>query len=163
MNKVLTMLIVNFCIINGYSQSLSPKILSTAGDSFQGTSIQLDWTLGELAITNIANNSYQITQGFHQPYYIITSIDKLSEDFGEIKVYPNPTTNWIKLDASFEQICNVRLTICDIHGKTIWTKESRSQRITDKISLSSVPSGIYFLYIRGDNMKSIKTTKIQKN
>ena len=70
MNRAFLLLLFIFWMHGLYSQSSSSEILSTAGETFQSTSMQIDWTLGELAIETIHHSNRQITQGFHQPNYI---------------------------------------------------------------------------------------------
>ncbi|MBP7497474.1 MAG: T9SS type A sorting domain-containing protein [Bacteroidales bacterium] len=53
----------------GFSQSLSPEVISSAGDFFSGANITLSWTLGEPVIETFSSQDGQIvlTQGFQQP------------------------------------------------------------------------------------------------
>ncbi len=49
------------------AQSLSPAVISTAGDYSTGSGVSLSWTLGEIATETYDNGSYILTQGFQQP------------------------------------------------------------------------------------------------
>jgi hypothetical protein len=147
---------------SAYSQSTSPQIVSTAGETFQGTSIQIDWTLGELAITTMQSSSFQITQGFHQPNYILTSLDELPEAIGQIKIYPNPTSDLLEMNLIFDQKRNVQIQIFDIQGKQILEKHNEGQQISESISLVELPSGNYFIKVKIDGNKFSQTFKVQK-
>jgi len=162
MNKLLLFLLLASWTNNVYSQSLSPEIVSTAGETFQGTSIQIDWTLGELAITTIQNSTLQITQGFHQPNYIVTNVDELPQKIGEINVFPNPTSDWLEITFSFNQMKEVYTRLYDIHGKLILEKENNGKFISERISLSELPNGNYFLNFLIDGNQYSQTFKIQK-
>ena len=162
MNKLLLFLLLASWTNNVYSQSLSPEIVSTAGETFQGTSIQIDWTLGELAITTIQNSTLQITQGFHQPNYIVTNVDEHPQKIGQINVFPNPTSDWLEITISFNQMKEVCTRLFDIHGKLILEKENQGKFISESISLSELPNGNYFLNFLIDENQYSQTFKIQK-
>jgi len=115
-----------------HAQSSNPEVLSSAGDTFQGDNVRIEWTLGELAITTIQNPPQQITQGFHQPVYTITSVDELPEGIGQISVFPNPTSDVIE------------------------------QNLSDRTDISKLPSGNYFLnfFINNQYTQTFKIQKI---
>lgn len=162
MNKLLLLILFTVWMNNIYSQSTSPKIVSTAGETFQGTSLQIDWTLGEVAITTILNSTQQITQGFHQPYSILTDVDELPQEIGQINVFPNPTSDWLELNFFFNQTKEVYIRLYDNHGKLILKKYYKGQFISESISLSELPNGNYFLNILIDESQFSQTVKIQK-
>ena len=47
------------------SQTASLELVSSSGDSFNNTSYQLDWSIGECITAWQAAGAYVITQGFH--------------------------------------------------------------------------------------------------
>jgi len=58
------------------AQSVSPQVVSSAGDYFEGTNASLSWTLGEIATETFVAGDVILTQGFQQPIGItITGID----------------------------------------------------------------------------------------
>jgi hypothetical protein len=56
-------------------QTLSPRVIATAGNSFQNANIRLDWTLGELCTHTYMTGNTIITEGFHQPVVLNLRID----------------------------------------------------------------------------------------
>ena len=80
-----------------FTQTITPEIISSSGETSQVTAIQIDWTLGEVATITIQNLSQQITQGFHQPSYVITSVSTLLQEIGHVSVYPNPTSDLLNI------------------------------------------------------------------
>ena len=144
------------------AQSTNPEVLSTAGKTFQGNAIQLDWTIGDLAISSIQNSNYQITQGFHQPYYIVSKIHEFPLAIGQIKLFPNPTTDYLSLEFSFEEQSTFIIQLFDTSGKMIWVKTKKGKEIEDNISLRDLPNGSYFLSFIVDETLYSKTFKIQK-
>lgn len=47
------------------AQYISSELISSGGDLFKSNNIQMEWTLGDLAIETYKNGSY-VTQGFLQ-------------------------------------------------------------------------------------------------
>ena len=124
--------------------------------------MQIDWTLGELAITTIQNSSQQVTQGFYQPNSIITSVNKLPQEVGQIRVYPNPTSDRIEMKINFDQIRDVKIQLIDINGTLIWTTEKRGSKIEKIQNITNLSSGNYFLNFLIDGNQYSQTFKVQK-
>jgi hypothetical protein len=162
MKRALFFLLMIICICNISAQSSSPEIVSSAGETFQGNSMQIDWTLGELAATIIQSSSLQITQGFHQPNYTITSVNELPQEIGEIKVYPNPASERIEMKLNFEKNRNVKIQLINFNGRLIWTTNKNGNQIEQVTEIADLPNGNYFLNFLIDGNKYSQTFKIQK-
>ena len=53
------------------AQSVSPDVISSSGDYFEGSNASLSWTLGEIATETLSNGSVTLTQGFQQPISVV--------------------------------------------------------------------------------------------
>jgi len=62
--------LVTFVLLT-QAQSVSPEVVATAGDYYEGTNVSLSWTLGELATETYTNGNVILTQGFQQPFGIV--------------------------------------------------------------------------------------------
>ena len=62
-----------------FSQTASPELVNSAGDSFTNETYQLDWSIGECITATHSEGDYVITQGFHQESYVITAVEDLSD------------------------------------------------------------------------------------
>ncbi len=162
MKKTLLFFLVLLWLGNVHAQSSSPEIVASAGASFQGNNYQINWTLGELAITTISNSNQQITQGFHQAEYSITSIAEMPADFGEIQVFPNPTVDHLQMKLQLEQNREVIIQLFDTTGKLLWTKESHGQKIEETADMSNLPNGTYYLLFKMVDRNHSPTFKILK-
>lgn len=52
------------------AQSVSPEVVSSAGDYYEGANGSLSWTLGEIATETYSNGTNILTQGFQQPFTV---------------------------------------------------------------------------------------------
>lgn len=58
------------------AQSVSPEVISSSGDYFEGVNASLSWTLGEIATETYSAGNIILTQGFQQPITVsIAGID----------------------------------------------------------------------------------------
>jgi len=143
-NFLIGLLICGFYQLN--AQSLTPEVLTTAGETFTGTNVSLAWTLGEI-MTETYSGTIVLTQGFHQPSLKATSVEKAITNFGTIKVYPNPTVGSIYVEREKGQQLEVRLM--DIKGSLI-LKQS-IQPLKGELDLTPFANGIYLLQMSDVN------------
>lgn len=68
------------------AQTLDRQVIASAGSSVSST-IQIDYTVGEIAVQPITSGNIILTQGFHQPMGII----KDNTVFPYLIIFPNPT------------------------------------------------------------------------
>lgn len=144
------------------AQSSSPQVVAPAGDSFEGETVRIDWTIGEPVITSIQSSERQITQGFHQPYLTITSVQDLPAEIGKIQVFPNPSADLVQIKMRFDQDREVRLQLLDVRGQIIWSQIVNGQQLEESTNIQSLPNGLYFLNILLDDKQYSQSFKIQK-
>lgn len=144
------------------AQSNSPEVVATAGDVYQGSMVQLDWTLGEFATATHQSSSQQVTEGFHQPSYHITSVQRSEDSFVEARVFPNPVTAHLEVQVQLPAESQVIIQLSDSYGRLVKTFPASSNP-NRALDLTDLAAGLYFLsiYEEGD-MKSAQTFKIQK-
>ena len=69
------------------AQTLERHVIASGGSSVTSP-IQLDYTIGEIAVAPITVGTLTLTQGFQQPYFIVIPGNNL---FPYLVIYPNPT------------------------------------------------------------------------
>lgn len=77
-----------------------------------------------------------------------------------IKVYPDPTTDYLKLSVNEFDFSNLSYQLYDIHGRLL-----QNEKITDNqtsIVVNNLVSATYFVKVIQNN-REIKTFKIIKN
>lgn len=142
----------------GYSQSVSPEVISSGGDHFTTANAQVSWTLGEVVTETVAAGSSQVTQGFHQTNLTITALDDVDQNF-TVKIYPNPTTNLVTVE--FPETPDVyQLDLTDANGRSLSSKKEVIHR--SELDMSRLAAGIYFLRILTADQETLQTYQITK-
>lgn len=76
MKKIIFSLIIILTPFLITAQSVSPEVISSSGDYFEGPNASLSWTLGEIATETFTSGNIILTQGFQQPITVaIAGID----------------------------------------------------------------------------------------
>lgn len=160
--KKICLLIIGIFLMNlAFSQTASPELISSSGNSFNNATYQLDWSIGECITATHTAGDYVITQGFHHDSYIITLVEDLATDIN-ITVYPNPTTDLITIkteNSRFEE-GKGEVFLININGKVLL--QEKINETEKQLNFSVYTSGVYFLTVKQEN-QVIKNFKIIKN
>ena len=143
-------------------QSISPEVLGAAGDEGTAGSTTVSWTIGEPLVETIASGSNQISQGFHQPRYVLVGLEPLGPLGLEVDVYPNPAENHVYFEFTREGELPMSVDLIDMSGKVLQSEQSELQADRLSFDLSNVALGNYFLRLRLEGSQEIKAYKVQK-
>ncbi|MEM7102794.1 MAG: T9SS type A sorting domain-containing protein [Bacteroidota bacterium] len=144
-----------------YSQSVSPEVIASNGDHVVGSGVEVSWTIGESVIATFDAGATQLTQGFHQPDLVITSIEDLAVEI-DLKVYPNPTSGIVTIAYSnFAE--PLKFSVYDVLGRQLLTEEAKVANSPLTLDLTSFVAGSYFLHVTDQHSQTLKTFKILKN
>lgn len=152
--------IISFAYLCVNAQSLSPLVLSNAGNTVITPQIRLSWTLGEVAVARweALNHSGVLTEGFHQPS-IELSNNNLS-DLELVKIVPNPVRNLLNLNVVANSETNYLADLQDAQGK-ILIKNLNLKGKTE-IDMSVYSAGMYFLSIHSTTGVLLQNHKVVK-
>ncbi|MEZ5197256.1 MAG: hypothetical protein R2764_12900 [Bacteroidales bacterium] len=76
MKKIVSLLVIVAFSTTLAAQSVSPEVVASSGDYYEGTNGSLSWTLGEIATETYSAGGVILTQGFQQPINVmIAGID----------------------------------------------------------------------------------------
>lgn len=131
------------------------EVVSTQGDSYSNSSGIVDFTIGEVVINTLNDGSNDLTQGFHQTNWTITSVEDISNY--NVSIFPNPTDDVINVKTSvFEGVYYV---FYDINGKLL--KEGNLTSGQTPIDVSQFAAGSYILTLnnKSENLKKFKLIK----
>ncbi len=128
-----------------------------------------EWTYVDLSVLGAADSlSFSLSSsdvgefGINTPTYFcvdniatgtITDInDKTSLNTRQIKVYPNPTKDFIQISAESNDL--LRCSIFDGNGQLVMQKLIQGEQ--EQMDLQSLPRGIYLLRLQGQELRAVQ-------
>ena len=155
--------ILIFCCFLLQGQTIQNEVISSVGESSTTSNKSVSWTIGEPIIETGSNTTNILTQGFHQSYFIVTSIEEnLSIIDFKLVLYPNPTAGMIQLYYSLGDEEELEYRFISINGKEL--DSGNLLRETElQLDLREYESALYFLNVYSkENQQLIKSYKVQK-
>jgi len=136
------------------------EVVSTAGETQTISGYEISWTLGEPVIATVKSGSTILTQGFHQSKLTITPINEFPVSDIELKVYPNPTDEFVTINMN-KLDENLSFSLFDLAGKLIESKPIIT--LETKLFLNACSSGTYVLKLQNGTQQTLQTFKIIKD
>lgn len=128
-----------------YAQSISPLVLSNAGNTLVTPQMRLSWTLGEVAVARweAPSQAGVLTEGFHQSSLALHH-NTLSE-LELVQIVPNPVKNLLNLNVIAHGEPYYLAKLQDAQGKMLIKNLQLKGKI--EIDVSAYAAGMYFLSI----------------
>lgn len=161
MKFMLSWLFMTSLFFTGLSQTTSSEVVGSAGDYYENPSgFNLHWTIGEIAISNHETSGFILSEGFHQTYLSdpTVSVWENSKNNFDITIFPNPASNWVKIDSAFPE--NLEVSISNLTGQQVLKTEIFANE-TKEVNIQNLPAGIYLFHFSNDK-QLLKTFKIIK-
>ena len=159
MKKIFLRLFPVFLFASVFNVLTAQEVLSTAGDHNVGNSVQVSWTVGEPVIETGLNGQYYLTQGMHQGDMVVTAISEISALGFEIKAYPNPVTNQLKLNVNTSNLEGLNYALYNETGQLLVKGRIESELTT--IPMEKYSPSSFLLRVRSDE-NELKLFKIIK-
>lgn len=142
---------------------LTPTIISSGGDYYEGTDMSLSWTLGELAVTTLQGGNTILIQGFQQPFDIGVGIKQNVMNWS-ISAYPNPVGNELRIRFDIPFPGDYLIEIQDVTGRVIGQVVRKQIQPGETVILdtSRFISGIYFLKITSPDKVQAQVNSLSK-
>jgi hypothetical protein len=167
MNKSNILLALIMCVSCGLlnAQTVEKSVVASAGNSYSGSAIMVDWTVGQPRI-NYSASSILVTEGFHPIDYSgstptgMPAINK--ENPLVVTAYPNPVSNMLHVTVQQANAAEINGQVTDVAGNTINTFSMPAGVNTAiDIDLSAVAPGTYLVELGNskDNMQVMKIVK----
>jgi hypothetical protein len=132
------------------------------GGNASGSGGSISYSIGQIDYITSTGSGGIVTQGVQQPYEIF-KISTGIPDYPDISlnavVFPNPTSDFVKLQISNDAHASLNYEMLDLNGRQIEQKAITEN--TTQINMASLRNGIYFLKVFGST-GIIKTFKIVK-
>ncbi len=143
------------------AQSISPEVKATAGDQNTVGTTSISWTIGETFVETASGSSSEVTQGFHQPSYVLVALDHPLSSTLQIDVFPNPTQERVFLEFERDQETELSVQLINLTGQVL--QEKTSFELTERLEfdMAQVPAGQYFLRVKTPTGQ-FKAYKVQK-
>lgn len=151
---ILLLLGLVFCSAQAQQASLA------TGGLASGSGGSVTYSIGQLAYVTDTGSSGNSCQGVQQAFEITTLGNDNYTGIQLMMVYPNPTTEFVKLQIADIAIENLSYQLFDIQGKEIINNAISNSET--QINLQSYPQGAYIMKVSNNN-KLLKTFKIIKN
>ncbi|MES2893410.1 MAG: T9SS type A sorting domain-containing protein [Bacteroidota bacterium] len=151
------LLIVSFfCPVAGcFAQSITPAVLNAAGGFSKRDIVQLEWSIGELALVqqmDARQANTIVTNGFLQPYLVNPGNASIISVFepNEVTIFPNPATSFVEVDFFTRQKGDLSFNLYDAAGRSVYTNQMKSYGIDLilRIPVTHLASGTYMLHIK---------------
>lgn len=159
--RILTIIAI-LVTINAKAQYISTSLLSSGGNLFKSNNIQMEWTLGDLAIETYHNGNY-VSQGFLQgsPTLVVGQKEiHFTYNSSNILAYPNPFTNGFDLEIlNTKPTDNLTITVYDMLGKMVY--KNNNADALQYINLEQLAASVYMVNVQ-INKKTIGTVKVNK-
>jgi hypothetical protein len=144
--------------------SLDRDVIANAGNEVSTSTLQMSWTVGEMAVATATNTNLIITEGFQQADEQPVAIDE-SRDFNtEITVYPNPVSDLLYFEVSTDDRVEMEATLYDISGRKITSipafrvlGQHRGQ-----LDMSQLPAGEWLLRFTDKQQQQVRSFMVTK-
>ncbi len=136
------------------------EVIASSGGIASSTSAKVSWTIGEPVTETITGTNSILSQGFNQGDLILTMIKDPELQGFEVKVYPNPASDVLKISAGNDSSEELDYTLINMEGQVV--RQNTLKGGESVIPLGNLSPSIYFLKLYRNN-KELAIIKIIKN
>ena len=150
-------------------QSIWPSTLNAAGGSATVLGVQLEWSVGEMALVNtFSTPSIIVTQGVLQPENGVTAVPEQTLA-SQLQIFPNPGSSVVNIRYTSAKEGKLSYSLLDMTGKLISSQKTEvKQGLNNQvIDISSLAAATYMLEVsmeatgNGTETTSYKIQKLQ--
>ena len=130
------------------------------GDELTGPNGMVSYSVGQLDYLTHTGPGGSVAEGLQQPYeiWVVTGAEIAGIDL-QLAVYPNPTTAYVVLQATYDPQSTIRYRLFDMSGQLLQAQTVTGDK--SQIELAQYTNGTYLLEVQsGDRV--VKSFKINK-
>lgn len=157
MKKILFMSILLLLSVF-YSKTMAQEAVLSAGGNTTQSNGSVSYSIGQVFSSDAESSDHYVTEGVQQAFeiYVVTEIEALAKTM-DLLVYPNPTSDFLKLKTSEEAFETLSFVLTNVQGQVLQTQKVNQKET--RVNLKNYAPGSYFLNIRTEE-ETIKTFKI---
>jgi hypothetical protein len=145
----------------GLSEGHAQEATLASGGTATGSGGSASYSIGQVSYTNTINGTGSVNQGVQQPVeFFIVGLDDNKEITLSMIVYPNPTSDFIRLQLTSDPTETLLYQLFDFNGRLLQHEPVRNKETL--IPMGDLPAGTYLLTV-SDAGKTVKNFKIVKN
>jgi hypothetical protein len=137
------------------------EVLLPSGGTISGVGGSASFSVGQTEYSTSAGVNGVSIAGVQQPYEItvITDNQNIDKSAIAVRIYPNPTSNFLNIDINNPQLTDLNFKLIDVNGKVLNILKQESNQII--FNMTNLISGTYFINVY-ELEKEIKVFKIVK-
>ena len=140
-----------------YTFASAQETLTTSGGDHTVGPDRITYTIGQPVFNTVSTGNGALTQGFQQPWALITSIAPQTIDAGTISVFPNPVQHQLQIRIEMASRAS-HYALYDAQARLLGTA-----KLTGPITLvdmEALAGGEYLLHINGLQNEQLSSHKI---
>jgi hypothetical protein len=151
--------------IMSFAQSIAPQSVNSGGTKMTQANGSLSFTVGELVVlSQTDSDGNTLGGGFTAGATLTTaSIQETDAAVLDVKVYPNPTSELVKIQINHSTLDQVVVTITDLQGKEVYNGKYAGISNVIGINTAAYSTGTYILTLKNPNNQVLGTYKIIKH
>jgi hypothetical protein len=140
-------IVCSWATVNVGAQTLSHQVVASAGSQGTAATVQLSWTVGEVAVASLAGGGERLTQGYQQPVRLTTGVADAAGTDVLVRAFPNPVRDALTVAWQYPSAGQWAVRIFDLQGRLVWAGPSQAVEASGEtpLDLSDLAVGSYLL------------------
>ena len=163
MKQTITIILILCLGISFKVYSLSPQLIASMDVFIYNDTGSPDWTSGETFASTHPSNDIFSDQAFVQPDMTVVSSERSGLPGFQVKVYPNPATDFIRVEWETDKQPEVHIELYDLVGRRVAQRRSDNKVNHIRIDMEPFQKSAYLLKIYTNDGEYSRTFRIVKN
>jgi hypothetical protein len=136
--------------------------VNATGGNASGSGGSVSYSVGQVTYQIHPGTNGSVAEGVQQPYEIsvLTAIEEAKDINLSVRVYPNPTADYLTLEVKEFELSNLHFQLYDINGKLLQNNKITGHQ-TSILMNNLMPASYFVKVIQGN--KEVITFNIIKN
>jgi hypothetical protein len=140
------------------AQTITPEVKATGGTSYQNSTAQISFTIGEPITTTLSSSNGIMTQGYQQTKISVTStgIEPILAS-NQFSYYPQPSSNTLIVQSQ-NNVEGYKISLFDINAQEVLCQNfGNSQTVID---VNSFKEGVYIVAVADEKGNIISKRQV---